>query len=665
MKKYLAMLLALIMLVGVVAACSPAKPADDGANTPAGQAHAAQPGESSGTVAPAENNEPQATYVDAYKSTFSESITSMNPYCTGGTSEYIFIANIFEGLVETDRYGRAVPCMAESWEANDDFSVWTFHLRKDVPWVDCTGAATEYTVTADDFVAGIRYVADPAHSASSVSTIRGILAGMEDYYYNLADVDDGVDIGMTREEIEASFDETVGIKAIDEYTLEYTLTGPCPYFLSYAQLDLTLPVEQAFLDQAGEDFGLAKDKLLYNGGYYISTWELDKQFTMSKNPTYWDIDKLTLNTLSWEFISDSISKLEMFQRGNVTSVSLGSEEVASIRGGDWEDYVYLSEKTVTTYWYTWNFISKNPEMAVAVQNENFRKAVFTAIDAVTLSAIWEPNDPAFFTRYTLLPENCMFDADGKDYTDYGRLKEYKENDPFNVDTAKGYMQAAIAELCEADGVTLKGVTPANVDMLPITEFDADGKLPIDIVYASGSSDTEMKKATLVKNMLETYLGKENINVILGYSSNSFSAEVLDLNNWDLCDDSYGFRYADPSANLNRCTSDYDVCGSSYEIPEYDAMIEKANATYDINDRYAAYSEAELWLLDRGYIKPYMSGGGSYNMTRLVPYTVPGGYFGLARYKLKGALIQEEPVTAQQHAQLKEQYNAEKAALAND
>lgn len=656
MKKILALLLALVMLIGVLAGCTnQTQPNDDPDATgdPSTTDSGNQP-----------SGSPDVAYVNAYKSTFSESITSMNPYCTGGTSDYIFIANIVDGLVETDKYGTAVPCLAESWEHNDDYSVWTFHLRPDVYWVDHNGEVTEYKVTADDFVAGIRYIAEPTHNASSFSTISGVIAGLQEYYENLVNIDDGQDVGMTRDEVLASFDETVGVKALDEYTVEYTLTGPCPYFLSYAQLDLTLPVEQAFLDQVGEDYGLAMDKMLYNGGYYISTWDLDKQFVLTKNEHYWDVDNITLDTLQWEFISDSISTLEMFQRGNVTDVSLGSEEIASIRGGEWENYIYLSEKTVTTYWYSFNFATKNPEMAAAVQNENFRKAIFTAIDAVTLSAIWEPNDPEFFCRYTLLPENCMFDEDGVDYTDYGRLKEYKENNPFNAETAKGYMEAAVAELCEADGVTLKGVTPGTVDMLPMTEFEADGKLPIDIVYSSGNSDTEMKKATLVKNMLETYLGTEYVNVILCYSNNNFTAEVLDLGNWDLYDNSYGFRYADPSANLNRCTSDFDITDSSYQIPEFDAMIAAADATYDLSERYAAYAEAELYLLDHAYIKPYMTGGGSYKMTRLVPYTVPGGYFGLGRYKMKGALIQETPVTTEQHAQLKEQYDAERAALAN-
>ena len=656
MKKILALLLALVMLIGVLAGCTnQTQPNDDPDATgdPSTTDSGNQP-----------SGSPDVAYVNAYKSTFSESITSMNPYCTGGTSDYIFIANLVDGLVETDKYGATVPALAESWEHNEDYSVWTFHLRPDVYWVDHNGEETEYKVTADDFVAGIRYIGEPKHTASSFSSISGIIAGLEEYYNNLVAIDGGEDIGMTREEALASFDETVGVKALDEYTVEYTLSGPCSYFLSYANLDLTLPVEQAFLDEVGDDYGLALDKMLYCGGYYISTWELDKRFVMTKNEHYWDVDSLTLDTLEWEFISDSISTLEMFQRGNVTNVSLGSEEIASIRGSDWEDYIYLSEKTVTTYWYSFNFATKNPEMAAAVQNENFRKAIFTAIDAVTLSAIWEPSNPEFFCRYTLLPENCMFDENGVDYTDYGRLKEYKENNPFNAETAKGYMEAAVAELCEADGVTLKGVTPGTVDMLPMTEFVADGKLPIDIVYSSSNSETEMKKATLVKNMLETYLGTEYVNVHLCYSNNNFTSEVLDLGNWDLYDNSYGFRYADPSANLNRCTSDFDITDSSYQIPEFDEMVAKADATYETSERYTAYAEAELYLLDHAYIKPYMTGGGSYRMTYLVPYTVPGGYFGLGRYKMKGAVIQDTPVTTEQYNALTEQYEAERAELAN-
>ncbi|MGI5977570.1 MAG: peptide ABC transporter substrate-binding protein [Candidatus Limivicinus sp.] len=651
MKRFIALLIAVLMAISVLTGCS------------GKQAASEIPGDNAGAVHE-EAYEHKESSDKVFKSTFSSPLKSMNPYCTESINDYKFIANIIEGLVESDKYGMPSPCMAESWESNDDFSVWTFHIRPDVYWVDCEGQKTEYKVTADDFVAGIRYIADPKNNARGVSTIRGVIAGLEDYYSNLTDIDGGEDIGMSREEAEAAFDETVGVKALDEYTVEYTTNGPCPYFLSYAQLDLTLPVEQEFLDSVGEDYGIARDKLLYNGGYYISEWDLDKQFIMNKNENYWDYDSLTLDTLEWEFISDSISNLEMFQRGNVTEVALSSEEIGSIRGSEWEKYIFLAGKNPTTYWYTFNFTTRNPEMAVAVQNENFRKAIFTAIDAMTISAIREPVHPEYFCRYTILPEDVMFDADGKDYTDYGRLPEYKGHDPFDPELAKEYMKKAVSEICEADGVTIKGAKAGKVDMLPITEFSVDGKLPIDIVFSTNSTDLNMKRATILKNMLEEYLGREYVNVILGFSNNSFSAEVYDLGNWDMLANSYGFRFADPSANLNRCTSDFDLTKSSYNIPEYDALVEEATGKSDISERYELYSQAECFLLDHAYIKPYMCDGGFYKMTYLEPYSTPGGYFGLGKYKMKGAFVQEEPVTAEQEEILRNDYEAERAKRVN-
>ncbi len=639
MKKIIALLLVAAMAFAVMAGCNPT-------NVPS------TPGGSTDNPAATPGSTTDVTYQDVYKTTFSSSITTLNPYATEYTSDYWFTANFLDALLETDATGVLVPALAESWEHNEDYTVWTFHLRQNIPWVEHTGEITEFIVDADDFVSGLRYVADPMSPVENLSTIRNVIAGLADYYYLLSDIDDGTVTTTTREDAVASFGETVGIKALDQFTVEYTLASPCPFFDSFAQQDLLLPVEQSFLDVVGEEYGTDKDKLLYNGGYYISTWDRDKQITMTKNPYYWDVENLNVTTLSFEYVADSSTAIEMFKRGDLSTVSLSYEEVASLSGTEWADYVYLADKTPVTFWYSFNFGTKNTELAAAVQNENFRKAIFTAIDAVTISALYEPNDPAFFTRYTLLPENTMIDPDGVDYTDYEPLKAFKDTDPFSAEQAKTYMQAAIAELCEADGVTLKGVSAGSVDMLPIAQFDVDGKLPIDIVYSSGASDNERNKAAIVEQMLETYLGKENVNVILAFAQNSFSSEVYDLGNWDLVDDSYSFRYADPSANLDRLVSDYDLTDSAYSIPEYDAMILAADTTYDIKARYAAFAAAEAWLLEHAYVKPYMSGGGSYWMTYVVPFTTPGGGFGRSQYKLKGALIQTTPVTNAQYEQLK-------------
>lgn len=605
----------------------------------------------------------ETVYLDTFKTTFSDSIASLNPFVLEGTTYYEYIANLFDGLIETDRYGRYAPALAESWSSNDDMSVWTFKLRQGQYWVDSTGAKTEYEITAQSFVDAMRYVADPMTSASNFSTIRSVITGLEDYYYDLIDIDEGVVTDVAREDVVAQFESRVGVVAVDDYTLEYHLSGPTPYFLSYLTLEMFLPLEKDFLDSVGEDFGTAKENLLYCGSYYLSTWDRDKMIIMTQNEHYWDKENVTLKSIQLERVSDSVSNVELFQRGDMDEVSLSNvDTLNSVRGTDYEKYIYLKDKGVGSMWFYYNFASPNPEFDAAIDNLNFRKALYYAFDRVTLSAMWQPTNPEEFTRYTLLPENAMFDEDGVDYTDYPALKPYKETNPFQPEEAQKYMQAAIEELCEADGATLKGVTPTSVDRLPITEFDVDGKLPIDILYTSGNSENEMKKSLLVKEMLETYLGKENVNIILGYSNNSFSDEVWALGNWDLVDDSFGFRYGDPSANLNRMTTDYDICDSQYSVPEFDAMVEDAANTFETKERYTKYSEAEAWMLDNAYIVPYVTTGGVFRMTRLVPYTTPQSAFGMSGYKYKGALVQETPVTTEQHEQLRQAHEQEISQL---
>lgn len=600
-------------------------------------------------------------YLDTFKTTMG-SITNLNQYKLGGTAYFKFAANLLDGLVETDKYGRYVPSLASEWSSNDDLTVWTFKLRDGQYWVDHTGAKTQYQVTAKNFVDGIRWVADPANDAEGFTTIRPVIAGLADYYYLLSDIDDGTDTATKREDAVKTFDETVGVKALDNLTVEYTLSQPTPYFLGYAITELMLPVEWDFITEKGEDYGTTKESMLYNGAYYMSAWERDKNIVFTKNENYWDKDKVTLKAIDFQTVGDSVSKLELFQRGEVYDAgSISSEDLLGLQNTDWGKYIFLSDKGVGSYWYTFNFESKNTEFKAAVQNENFRKALKAAINPETLSAIWEPNDPSFFTRYTLLPESAMYDTDGKDYTDYPALAPYKGKSYYNPTEAKKYIDAAIAEITDGSG-NIKDAEAGKVDMLPITEFTTDGKLPIDILYTSSSSAEEMKKSLLIKEMLETALGKENVNVVLGYSNVSFSDEVWSLANWDLVDDSYGFRYADPSANLNRITTDGALNDSQWNIPEYDAMIDKARAIYSINERYAAYSEAEAWMLEHVYIIPYLTTGGSYLMTKLVPFTQPGGKFGMPQYKYKGALVQETPVTAEQYKELTEQHAKEVAEL---
>ena len=597
-----------------------------------------------------------------YKTTFSASIETLNPYMLTGS--YSYVANTIDGLVECDRFGRFVPSLAESWTTNNDMSVWTFKLREDLYWVNDKGEQTQYPVTANDFVTALRYVSDPANSTKNFSTVRGVVSGLADYYWALDGVDSGEDTAHTRNDIYPTFDETVGVKALDEYTLEYTLSGATPYFLSYLVTELFLPVNQEFLDSVGEDYGTGKDKLLYCGGYYISTWDRDKLMKLSANPFYWDAEHITIPNYEAQKVEGDITSLELFQRGEVTSASMSSEQLAALKGTQWEQYIHLTDKSATTYWYTFNWQTGNPEFDAFLDNENFRKAILYSLDRVTISSLWEPERPEYFVRNTILPEETMYNTKGVDYTDQPLLKPYKDTIPYDPALAKEYMYKAIEEVCEPDG-TIKGVTPGTVvNKLPVAEFTVDGKLPVDVLYVSGQGQQELKKSLLVREMLNEALGSENINTILGYSINSFQEDVFTPLNFDIVDDSYSFRFGDPSANLARITTDGSMNEGGYDIPEYDALVAKAMDITDIDARYAAFAEAENYMLDHVYIIPYMTGGGSYEMTYEMPYQTPQGAFGVTRFKLKNAVILDKPVSNDEYARIKSEYEAKKAQLFN-
>lgn len=223
---------------------------------------------------------------DRYYATYTAEGSSLRYFYTPDTTDQRIAANTQDGLVEQDRFGRFVPSLAERWESSFDSKVWTFYLRKGIPWVDSKGQKTKYEITADDFIEGFRYVADPKNGIKNLSRdIRRMIVGLNDYYLDLVDIDSGKKKDMTRQQALANWSK-VGVKALDNYTVQYTLTKPTPFFLSFLVMELFLPVEKEFLDSVGENFGISKENLLYSGAYYIADWQRDKQIVLRANPYY-------------------------------------------------------------------------------------------------------------------------------------------------------------------------------------------------------------------------------------------------------------------------------------------------------------------------------------------------------------------------------------------
>ena len=279
MKRMIAFLLAMVMMFSVAATSALGED----------------------VAAAAEAIKQSKTYETTYNTYFSSSYSSFNYFSTAYATVREIVANCIDGLVEPDIYGVYAPSLAEDWDVNEDQTVWTFKIRQGLKWIDHNGNETEYALTAQDFVDGIRYIGDPKNDAYSLRVVRNLISGLYDYYWLLDDIDCGLVTDKNRDDVVASFDEMVGVKALDEYTVQYTLENSAPYFLSLIESSmLMLPVEYDYAMALGDDFAVDNEHMLYCGAYYVSAFERDKAITLTANPYYWDKENITLDTVEYQ-----------------------------------------------------------------------------------------------------------------------------------------------------------------------------------------------------------------------------------------------------------------------------------------------------------------------------------------------------------------------------
>lgn len=577
-------------------------------------------------------------YRDTYKTYFSTSYSSLNYFSTSYATVREIVTNCIDGLVEPDVYGNYVSSLAESWKANDDYTVWTFKIREGLKWVDHTGAETEYALTAEDFVDGIKYIGDPLNGAYSLRVVRNLISGLYDYYWGLDDIDCGLDTETKREDLVASFSDIVGVKAIDEYTVEYTLESSAPYFLSLVESSmLLLPVQYDYAMALGEDFGVDNTKMLYCGPYYVSEFKRDKLIKLTKNDNYWDAENVTLNTVEYQMIPDGTTSLEMFQRGELDYTSVESEAYQSLKVGQWGKNLIPNEFSFSTNYLWLDFAGANPEFNTFVQNENFRKALQHAVNRSSLGALREPVDPSRLVRNTINAEGAIFNSKGVDYTQLAPLADVTNAD-YSKDeaAARKFMEAAVAELCNEDG-TIKGVSAGTVDYLPVIKTDVDGKLPVSLIYVGTDDENEIILAQLFEAMVEEAIGKDYIDVVLAFDTSgdfygTVGGSVDGPFNYDIYWDSLSTGYADPSGILTRITTEGVENVGAYNVPEFDALIEKALTAKTFDERLDYFAQAEAYLLKGAYMIPVISSLRGYHMSYEIPFTAPRCLYGNIRYK---------------------------------
>ncbi len=218
---------------------------------------------------------------------------SLDPHKIEGVPESNIARDLFETLVINDPDGKIIPGVAERWEHQPDFKVWTFHLRKDAKW------SNGDPVTAEDFAYSFRRLVDPNTASPYASFMQ---------YAHLLNVDDVIR-GKQKP-------ETLGVKALDARTLQLTLSEPVPYLVKLFVHTSTSPAHRATVEKYGERWTQPQN-FVGNGAYKVKSWVINERMVFERNPYYWDNKNTIINQVTVLPISSEITDVNRYRSGEI------------------------------------------------------------------------------------------------------------------------------------------------------------------------------------------------------------------------------------------------------------------------------------------------------------------------------------------------------------
>ena len=553
---------------------------------------------------------------------------------------------MLDGLVEADSYGNIVPGIATDWVTEDGGKTWTFHLRDNVTWVDVNGNE-KAKLTADDFMTGMEWVLNfYKNDSANVSMPSEMIQGAKEYYEYTKTLTEEQAYQLTAGD-GSKFREMVGIETPDDYTLVYHCTAAKPYFDTVMAYICMYPMAQGMVDELGVEGvqGMNNENMWYNGCYLMTSYVQGNEKLFVPNPAYWDSDCKRFDSITVKMVESNDVAYQLYQSGETDYVELSESNIKTISSDEnnpYHDKMVEWKKTFSSIQMKFNYDKRNEDGSDdnnwnrAVANENFRKAWYYGLDFTDYFSRYNAINPMSCENNTYTMNGLCYTSDGTDYTELVKkelgLAEENGETPARLDRTKAeeYKQKAIEELT-AQGVTF----PVEVDY-----------------YISGSNQTALDTATVLKQVFADSLGEDFVTLNIGTYVSSVRKEVYEPQLQSIAITGWIPDYGDPQNYMSQETygndnAYYTVLVSNANdledneqnkavlglYKEFTALVEAADAISEKDARYAAYAKAEAFLLDHAMNIPVYHDIG-WVLTKINPYSKMNAVYGIQNWKIK-------------------------------
>ena len=599
---------------------------------------------------------------------------NLNYLTTGKAATANITSNVIDGLLENDRYGNFVPSMAEDWSVSKDGLTYTYTLRKDAKWY--TSEGEEYAeVKAQDFVTGLKYAADK--KSDGLYLVQESIKGLDAYVKG-----------------EITDFSQVGIKALDDYTVQYTLNKPESFWNSKTTMGVLAPVNEEFLNSKGDDFAKGTDSssILYNGPFLLKSIVAKSSVEFAKNPNYWDKDNVHIDKVKLSFWDgqDTNKPTEAFKDGSFTMARLFPTSASYPETEkSFKDNIVYTQQDSTTYLVgtnidrqSYKFTSKTTDeqktsTKKALLNKDFRQALAFGFDRTAYASQVNGASGATKLLRNLFVPPTFVQADGKNFGEMVKDKLVTYGDEwsnvnlddaqdglYNPDKAKAEFAKAKAAL-QAEGVKF----PIHLDM------------PVD-----QTNTTKVQRVQSFKQSVEENLGSDNVVIDIqqlqkdDVQNITYFAETAAGEDWDISDNvGWSPDYIDPSTYLDiikpsvgENTKTYlgfdsgtnNAAAKQVGLEDYEKMVvEAGEETTDVSKRYEKYAAAQAWLTDSALLIPTTSQTGRPMLSKMVPFTLPFAYSGnkgMSEALLYKYLeVQDKAVTTEEYQKAQEKWLKEK------